>query len=249
MNLETCTLFDLLRSRNANLETRKPSFFFHTDRITRLREVFLSTAIDILSTEPEARILWVSPTDSSTDPPGYQSLLQTLSSTGRFSVVSGAEIHAELKRLLQKTDSSWPLPHLCIFAEDADRCMPLDALRLLPELLDTGFGKTLRVFVSMKLPNPLPAHHPLNPFIFLPQVFPFYLHRNTLHVYGDTATLLVPSGDVRTMVRQFLKAEKERKREEKRKARKSRKNRPTPTQIILAVTAVLLALIASRLGG
>ena len=248
MDIQTCTLFDLMRSRSVNLEACAPSFFFHTDGITRLREVFLSTALEILSAEPETRILWVTPTDSSADPPGYHALLQALCSTGRFRVVSGAEIHAELDQLLlRETNSPSSLPHLCIFAKDADHCIPPNALRLLTKLLETDSGRKLRVFVSIKRPDPLPASHLLHPFPYLPQVFPFRMCRNALYVHDGRATLLVPSGDVCIMARKFLKEEAARNREKKREARKARKH--TPIQIILAVTAALLAFIAARSGG
>lgn len=243
MTFEKRTLFELMQP----LKLRFNSAFFQTDEKTRLREVFLSAAVDILSADPENKVLFFTPADPRMDPPRDNVLLQDLISTGRFRVVSYHNAHRELQYLLQATDTYGYLHHLCIFAENVDRCIPREALHLLPEIMERGSGKSLRVFVSMMLAHCIPAWHPLHRFISLPQVMCYRLWRNVIPGSDKTATLLVPSDDLPGKVKQLLKAEKERKREEKRKNRKN--TPPTLTQIILAVTAALLTFIASRLGG
>lgn len=261
VTVEKRTLSELMQ----NLNERFTSAIFQTDEKTRLRAVFLSAAVDILSADPENKVLFFTPEDPRIDPPRDNALLQDLISTGRFRVVSYHDAHRELQNLLHSANTyGYHLQHLSIFAEDVDHCLPPEARLLLPEIMERGYGRSLRVFVSV-MSGYFHSQHPLYRIIFLDQVIYYRLWGNYMpnifrhkaicsrwwnNLIPDTdkpVTLLVPSDDVPDKVKQLLKAEKERKREEKRKNRKN--TPPTFVQIILAVTAALLAFIASRLGG
>ena len=259
VTIEKRTLFELLQPLNVRFN----SAIFQTDEKTRLREVFLSAAVGILSADPEDKVLFFTPEDPRTDHPRVNALLQDLISTGRFRVVSYRDAHRELQYLFQAARYK-SLHHLCIFAENVDHCIPREALHLLPQIMESDYGRNPRVFVSVTS-DYFHSQHPLYRIIFLHQVIYYrlwgnlmpnsVLHQGIYYRWWDnlmpnsdkTATLLVPADDLPREVKYLLQAEKERKREEKRKNRKNIP--PTLTQIILAVTAALLAFIAAKLGG
>lgn len=231
MSVLSCTLANLLSPHTLPVNTVVPEqYIFYAEKPGLLQNVFLSSAVDILLAEPDSQVYYFSATELSDE----TSWCYPLRQISRFHPVNRHNACGVLKHL-SKAVKTYSHEHLYIFAEDVERCIPREAWPLLQDMIAIPTNK-VRVCLSTLSHFPHPSNIWVKP-----------LSRHMITTCNGSPCQLIPSSDLPAKAQKLMQAEKKRKREEKRKNRKN--TPPTLTQIILAVTAALLAFIASRLGG